>query len=411
MDKKKILIISSVAAVLAAAVLVFIIMYNKNRNNVTLYPIQEVRERFNDDLAELKEGRYNNLIYNDFDTSFPDVEILYDLEVEADNSYLDRTVLENFHIMQGAIKKFFKEDFDTSYIQAEFNFSDDDNGTEYVGYDEMETKCKEDKYNKFHDNSTRLVYLFGNNTADGGYMVQTSEILVNTWFSKYGMNDISPFYEDETHLYLNGVRQDEEFNVSLNDGETSISELEAKVLDFVNKDFPLPVSENINYIIGQAKIFDKPDCKGVGFTMRKVYKNIPFEYGSFASSGNYNDEYKHDSGSVFYCENGEPDTMLAFGITDGKIIETSEINRIIDLKQALGIISDEIGKNSVYDIKGIEFIYRSDMTDDENNKDVIDRLSPKWKVITINKNDDKLTLFYVDAVSGRLTERFEYYTK
>ena len=49
------------------------------------------------------------------------------------------------------------------------------------------------------------------------------------------------------------------------------------------------------------------------------------------------------------------------------------------------------------------------MSDDENT--IADRLSPKWKIITVNKNDDKLTLFYVGAVSGRLTERFEYYTK
>lgn len=113
---------------------------------------------------------------------------------------------------------------------------------------------------------------------------------------------------------------------------------------------------------------------------------------------------------MFYCENGDPDTMLAFGITDGIIMETEEISEIIDLKQALEIVSKKVGKNSVYDVKGIELVYRSDMTRDESNT-IVDRLSPKWKIIAVNKNDDKLTLFYVDAVSGRLTERFEYYTK
>ena len=102
--------------------------------------------------------------------------------------------------------------------------------------------------------------------------------------------------------------------------------------------------------------------------------------------------------------------MLAFGITDGIIMETEEISEIIDLKQALEIVSKKVGKNSVYDVKGIELVYRSDMTGDESNT-IVDRLSPKWKIIAVNKNDDKLTLFYVDAVSGRLTERFEYYTK
>ena len=112
MNKKKILIISSVAAVIAAAVLVLVIFNNKNKIKVTLYPIHEVKEKFDEDLTELKENRYDNLIYNDFITTFPDVEALYDLEIETDNAYLNRTTLENFHIMQDAINKFFKEDFD-----------------------------------------------------------------------------------------------------------------------------------------------------------------------------------------------------------------------------------------------------------------------------------------------------------
>lgn len=99
-----------------------VIFNNKNKIKVTLCPIQEVKEKFDEDLTELKENRYDNLIYNDFITTFPDVEALYDLEIETDNAYLNRTTLENFHIMQDAINKFFKEDFDKSYIDAEFIF-------------------------------------------------------------------------------------------------------------------------------------------------------------------------------------------------------------------------------------------------------------------------------------------------
>ena len=36
-------------------------------------------------------------------------------------------------------------------------------------------------------------------------------------------------------------------------------------------------------------------------------------------------------------------------------------------------------------------------------------LKPKWKIITINQNDDKYTVFYVDVVTGEISERFEYY--
>ena len=48
-------------------------------------------------------------------------------------------------------------------------------------------------------------------------------------------------------------------------------------------------------------------------------------------------------------------------------------------------------------------------TDKEWDEIIATKLSPKWKIITINQNDNKYTLFYVDVVTGEITERFEYY--
>ena len=58
---------------------------------------------------------------------------------------------------------------------------------------------------------------------------------------------------------------------------------------------------------------------------------------------------------------------------------------------------------------GVELVYREIIKAEEWDEIIATKLSLKWKIITINQNDDKYTLFYVDVVTGEITERFEYY--
>lgn len=81
------------------------------------------------------------------------------------------------------------------------------------------------------------------------------------------------------------------------------------------------------------------------------------------------------------------------------------------LGEALDLLSQQIGSNSVYDVYGVELVYRSrsDEIPENSGKEIREMLKPVWKIITINQNDDKYTLFYIDVVTGEITERFEYY--
>ena len=82
---------------------------------------------------------------------------------------------------------------------------------------------------------------------------------------------------------------------------------------------------------------------------------------------------------------------------------------MLSLSDALDILSESIGDNSVYDVYGTELVYRNCEIPEERVNGLDDILVPKWKIITKNRNDDKYTIFYVDVVTGEITERFEPY--
>ena len=43
--------------------------------------------------------------------------------------------------------------------------------------------------------------------------------------------------------------------------------------------------------------------------LRRIYKSIPFEYGSEGAGGGYIDEYDHDCGTLIYAESDKVDTF------------------------------------------------------------------------------------------------------
>lgn len=223
------------------------------------------------------------------------------------------------------------------------------------------------------------------------------------------MGDIQSSEYKKAYPYVTCIRQVDDAELNLKDGKIMLSEMENKVLNFVNNEFPLPISDNISMGIGDARIIDNGDYDGVCFKIRRIYKGVPFEYGTGAGSGMFIDSVGSETGEVDYAVSSYPDTMLAFGRVDGTVTETEEITEILTLKAALTNLSEQIGDNSVYDVYGVELVYRDSKIPKEREEELDDILTPKWKIITINQNDSKYTLFYVDVVTGKITQRFEYY--
>ncbi len=341
-----------------------------DERNVVKESFETVKSTFQSDIKKLKDGEYKNLRYISFEASIDEVTEVNNIEILSDNSYKDKSFSENAEKMNQVIDKFFMEEFDKSYIVADSSF------------------------------------LFGNKTADGGYMVQISESLNHAWFSRYGLGDIGPFDDfEKVYPYISGIRQVEDVEINLQDGSIMLSEMEEQVLEYINCDaFPLPVSENIDFAIGEVRIIENGQYDGVSFKVRRIYKGIPFEYGSVV----YDDCVDKDYGEIDYTDSAYPDTMLTFGRVNGEVVETESITEMITLGTALELLSEGIGDSAVYDVYGVELVYRNDMIPDERKEEVDDILVPKWKIITAKKDGEEYKIYYVDIVTGKISSRYEY---
>lgn len=402
MKKSKMCVLICMMVLASIAVILVLLTSKESKVPVHKVGVEEVKESFEKDIKALKEGRYKNLVYHEFESSVSNVIDVYRLEILRSVEFEKRTFLENFKIMNNVIDKFFMEDFDKSYIVADFYISDKE--TIDVCYNDIEKECVDEKYNL-----PRAEFLFGNNTKNGGYMVQIQESLNNVWFSKFGFGDILPAKYKKTYLYVAGIRQGKDVELNLKDEKIMLSEMEQRVTEYLENGFPLPISENMKLGIGEARLLENGSYDGICFKIRRVYKGIPFEHGACVMSGMYVDSRGNDSGELSYAYSTYPDTMVSFGQIDGIVIETEEIKEMISLGTALKLLSERLGKNSIYDIYGAELIYREDKISEERKNELTDILFPAWKIITINQNDTHYTLFYVDVVTGEITQRYEYY--
>lgn len=404
-NKKKIAII--IGIFLVAVCLLLIVLKKEDDEKNKAVSLQDVKETFESDINELKNGKYKNLVSIDFESSIEAVDGIYNIEIQIDNSAEEGSLLDSFNVRKEVIDKFFQEDFDKSFLVTKVYLTEET--IEEISYTETEMKLIEGKY----DNAVGIGSVIGNATDEGGYMVQVSYNRLHTWLSKYGFNTIHPSSLDEykeIYPYLMGDRVDEDTVLQLKDGKIYLSELEEIVLDYMNSDkFPLVKADGISFAIGEARVIQVKDYEGVCFLARRVYKGIPFEYGANIYTEEYNDKLGHDGGEISYIESTSPDTMLGFFRTDGTVIEEKEISQMMTAGDALSLLSDSIGENSVYEVHGVELVYRNCEISEDKVDTIGDILEPKWKIITINQNDDKYTLFYVDVVTGEITNRFEYY--
>lgn len=382
----------------------FFVGTQEQDHNSRLKSIKTVKELFHEDVENLMEGKYPNLISNKFDASIEAVESVYEIEIIAED-ILKNSFSENLQQMEASIEKFFGKDIDKSFLEVEAYMIDAE--SEIMNYTEVEQFMKGEK---FH-NVSGTAWLSGSD-SENGYYVQVFSGLLQVWYSKNGVNTIYPSVEGEikaVYPYISGVRQ-EEVMIQLKDGEIALSEMEQMVLDYMNsEDFPLIKGDGINYGIGEARVLKAGEFEGLCFLTRRVYKGVPFEYGSSTSVGAYTDNYRHDNGEITYVDSSSPDTMLGFFRASGTVVEKQEITEMITAGEALSLLSEQIGDNSVYEVHGIELVYRNCEIPENKMLEISDILEPKWKIITINQNDDKYTMFYVDVVTGEITNRFEYY--
>jgi hypothetical protein len=218
MNSKKV-VIGIGATVCTILVLIVLTLSNDNnkakKENVELLlvSVEQAIESFN---TTIEHSKYENLNIHDFEVSLENVKSIHNIRLVENDKYKDNTFLEDFARMNTVIDNFFKEDFDKSYIVATFSGVPNQQEDIVVPYNNIEKQCVLDLYDK-----SKYVFLFGNNTLQGGYMVQTDKTLSITWLSKNGFNSIHPSMQDysKVYRYISCQRQNEDVKIKLKDGE------------------------------------------------------------------------------------------------------------------------------------------------------------------------------------------------
>lgn len=372
-----------------------------------LVTLEDVKSQFETDIQELKDGGYENLIAKDFTASIEETEGLYCFQILKNQS--QETTLENVDEMIEVLELFFGETLDKSNLYHTV-YTLDENGEIPMG--EMGTNLNFDEVMALLKDEIKQGYsLRGGFVLGGDMYAHLDPAFGNIWFSKRSLGTSLPEDAENTreYLYVTGIRQ-EDAVVQLQDRAYALSELEQTVLDYVNgTEFPLPKQEEISYQIGTAHVITIEEKECINFVLRRVYQGVPFEYGYASASGTYIDELGHEYTRVNYIEGTQPDTIMGFMDLKGRVDITAEVKEMITAGTAISLLSEKIGENSTYEVYGVELVYRNCEVEEDRLLEVGDALEPKWKIITVNQNDDKYTLFYVDVVTGEITDRFEYY--
>ncbi|MBQ8519626.1 MAG: hypothetical protein IJ455_08525 [Agathobacter sp.] len=414
MGKKKVFILVSV---LLCVIMMTVELSMFEMDTDKLRNIEQVKSEFQGDIRALRWGKYSNLTANDLVATLDEVEKIYNIQILKAGSgrydtllgsdslmigntiyekdYEDRDLGENFSIMNAVIDKFFGEEWDTSYLLVDFWVNDVHHEISYDKFVEYELE-------KTYEDGEYL-WIFGNATASDGYMIQTQDSLLNTWFSKGGFGSIHPSAMDakEVYSYLSGVRVGEDVLLHLKDGDIWLSEMEERVLQYLNSDaFPLPKTEEISYGIGEVRVIDTGDYEGVSFRVRRIFEGVPFEYGGFTS-----DPRNHDRGEIAYVESEAPDTLLSFGYVGGSVERVNEVKEILSLDGALKKLSEYLNASMRYEIQGIELVYRDVAISDEALEEVQQTLAPMWKFVVQTKGTKYRNYYYVDVVTGEVAYR------
>lgn len=406
MKKKKTYIL--LALILSTGIVIgmtLILMQSKESNKLDrVYDLETVKKNCERDIAKAANGKYNNLKLSNVVVDIDDIDELYQIDVEENDDYRNKSMVENFELVKATINKFFGDDFDLSVVDVTF-FDINEQPLETMPF----VKVDETILNKKESGSKYFLAFGDARKNDGKGFLQIDSNLFNVWFSRGNIQATFPMYAyDIKQVYNLTINKSEITDVvHLSDGEITIKDAVDFVEDYLNNDLPYEKNKEFIYEVAEVRVLDVDGQDALGFCVRKQYKNIPFDYVDAVTSGEFNSTYWDDRGQLCMIETEEIDNICGLGGDRYNVIKsTDKIEKIISVDGALQAVSKEIGDNSVYDVYGIELIYQF-TEDSEDNTLAKYSGRIKWKITSRNQNDDKETLFYVDVESGAVENRFK----
>lgn len=381
--------------------------HDSEKKNVDTVNINKVRETIKSDILEIKKGKYSNLNIISLEYDMPAVEKIQQINMSMNMKYKDNTHKENFEIVKNTINNFFKDKFDLSEVKV---YVIDSNKNETQNTYETTFEIFEKDVNSEMLDIDKYFTVFGDARENGGKgFVQIDSPLINTWFSKGEIEATVPMFAYNVKKVYNLTVSSESLEdvIKLKNGNISVKDAIKFVENYLNTNLPFEKNKAFSFEVAEVRVLDVDGQDALGFCVRKKYDGIPFDYGDGETQGEYNSEFYDDCGAVCMINTNEIDNMVGLGSATF-LVEKKELqlDKIITIDKAFEKISENIGKNSVYNVYGAELVYQfKEEIDESESRKYIGEL--KWKITTRNTGDSKDTWFYVDVVDGSVTHRFK----
>jgi hypothetical protein len=203
---------------------------------------------------------------------------------------------------------------------------------------------------------------------------------------------IDTFELKETFLN-DGNHSDEKYN--LLDGEKTIGDaVNFYENEYLNK---LNIESDFSLSVAEIKVYEiEKDKFGYNFISRPEFSGIPFDYmynNTHHSSASDGKNYIPSLSEAFMLRSNDIDTFTDLGI-NRKYEKTGELDKIINLTNAVKTASEFLTPNVKFDVKKIELIYTLAYNGTENEYAFA---VPEWKISAYNSNDGFLYNVYVNA--------------
>ena len=236
----------------------------------------------------------------------------------------------------------------------------------------------------------------------------------NVWIDKgkiYSMsakNSVVPEWNLEFvksyYIADKSVNLDDKYN--LLNGTMSVRDGIKFVEDYINNKISYIDSSKVKLVVDTVNVLKLTDTSYVFYYyITRSYNDVSFMWGKNGNRLNIN-KYYTDITALAMCDVDDVDFYYGMGLTNNKYEDVGvKIDKIVSVKKVLSIVSDKIGLNSVYSVKKLKLIYRLDNIGTRDDFKYNGNLY--WLLCGTNGQDNRITYFYVNALTGELSYDFD----
>ncbi len=248
------------------------------------------------------------------------------------------------------------------------------------------------KYLWMHSNKNTPVWM------NKGYIysiIHSQDDKVSTWIPSDINQKGNTIYYDRVNEVLVGTS---EKNSNL-----------IETIKYIEKEFlkeqPLPDKINYDLSVSDIEEYEINNEKVYLVYYSPKWNGIPFDRNNEIISDNDISHMYSASGEMLLTEKMNVDMYCGLDIPEIEEIG-DEKKDICSLDNAISILSETLTNNVVFDLKKIEMVYAGKY-DDNYTKAI---LTPSWKFILYNPNDDKYYNVYIDAFDQEVVYyKYAYY--